>query len=393
MNNTSTSIISNINSANAETHATLATSATPNLLAETASILDIIYGDLDRYVIMDHNYKVAAALWCAFSWVIDACEIAPMAYITAPEKRSGKSVLLNVMSKVCANSLPASNVSTGSIFRILDTKPTLMMDECDTFLAQSRSKDIVGIINAGHTRTNAYVVRCSKDGQAVKYNTFGAKALCGIGTFGSDTMRDRSIIIELRRKMLDETVEKLSEFDPKTSVHFNTLTSRLERWSEAAIEMIRGVLPQIPEEIDSDRAKDNWIPLLAIADLAGDRWANVAREAAIYVSNRANSDEDQEGSGVQILSLIRSSFADRGASKLPTFDLLESINSSLEKKLNPLKLSRMLKTFEIAPRTIRLGGRLSATPKGYVLKDFEDAFTRYLPTVQSEDKSSFSMVG
>jgi len=393
MNNTSTSIIRNINSANAETHATLATSATPCLHAETASILDLIYGDLDRYVIMDHNYKVAAALWCAFSWVIDACEIAPMAYITAPEKRSGKSVLLNVMSKVCAHVIPASNISTGSIFRIMDTKPTLMVDECDTFMSIGRNKDITGIINGGHTRGAAFVYRCGRDGNLSKYTTFGAKALAGIGKYGSDTIRDRSIIIELRRKMLDETVEKLSEFNPQTSVHFNTLTTRLERWSEAAIEMIRGVLPQIPEEIDSDRAKDNWIPLVAIADLAGDRWAKIAREAAIYVSNRAASDEDQEGSGVQILSLIRNSFADRGASKLPTFDLLESINSSLEKKLNPLKLSRLLKTFEIAPRTIRLGGRVSATPKGYVLKDFEDAFTRYLPTVQSEDKSSYSMVG
>lgn len=111
-----------------------------------------------------------------------------------------------------------------------------MLDECDTFLAQSRNKDIVGIINSGHTRTNAYVVRCNKDGQAVKYNTFGAKALCGIGKYGSDTIRDRSIIIELRRKMINETVEKLSNFDPMTIKYFEALTARLEKWCAFAMK-------------------------------------------------------------------------------------------------------------------------------------------------------------
>jgi Protein of unknown function (DUF3631) len=39
-------------------------------------------------------------------------------------------------------------------------------------------------------------------------------------------------------------------------------------------------------------------------------------------------------------------------------------------------LAAMLRPFGIRPHTIRIG---SSTPKGYELKDFEDAFARYLP--------------
>jgi hypothetical protein len=44
--------------------------------------------------------------------------------------------------------------------------------------------------------------------------------------------------------------------------------------------------------------------------------------------------------------------------------------------LEPRGLARLLGTFGIAPRSIRIGDK---TPKGYLLSFFEDAFARYLP--------------
>ncbi|MCP3998946.1 MAG: DUF3631 domain-containing protein, partial [bacterium] len=54
-------------------------------------------------------------------------------------------------------------------------------------------------------------------------------------------------------------------------------------------------------------------------------------------------------------------------------------------------LARLLKRYDIRPRTIRMG---SDTAKGYLLSDFTDAFRRYLPSEPSHrnklEKSSNS---
>ena len=42
----------------------------------------------------------------------------------------------------------------------------------------------------------------------------------------------------------------------------------------------------MPIELN-DRAADNWRPLLAIADLAGGEWPQLAREAALILSGEA----------------------------------------------------------------------------------------------------------
>lgn len=125
--------------------------------------------------------------------------------------------------------------------------------------------------------------------------------------------------------------------------------------------------------------------MLAIADLAGEAWSKKAREVAVYISNRANRDDDLECGGVRVLSLIRNAFCDSKKTKMPTFDLLEAINGSLEKKLNAIGLARILKTFDIHSKSIRKEvGRGSPTPKGYQLADFSDAFKRYLPASASD---------
>jgi hypothetical protein len=47
----------------------------------------------------------------------------------------------------------------------------------------------------------------------------------------------------------------------------------------------------------------------------------------------------------------------------------------LEHQLTARKLARMLRPFEVEPRTIRIGG---ATAKGYCWEHFQDAFCLYL---------------
>lgn len=62
-----------------------------------ASLLDEISNTVLRFIVCEKEVADAAALWAAMTWVIDVIQVAPLAVITAPEKRCGKSQLLTLL--------------------------------------------------------------------------------------------------------------------------------------------------------------------------------------------------------------------------------------------------------------------------------------------------------
>ena len=128
--------------------------------------------------------------------------------ITAPEKQCGKSQLLTLIGKLSNRPLVASNITTQSLFRVVEAfSPTLLIDEADSFMREN--EDLRGIINSGHTRQSAFAIRCVGDNhEPTRFSTWGAKAISGIGSL-PDTIMDRAIIFNLRRKLPGEEVERL----------------------------------------------------------------------------------------------------------------------------------------------------------------------------------------
>src|SRR5262245_27913187 len=63
--------------------------------------------------------------------------------------------------------------------------------------------------------------------------------------------------------------------------------------------------PQMPETLN-DRAADNWRPLLAIADLAGGEWPQLARQACLTLSGESPG----EAKGVMLLADCGPAFGD-----------------------------------------------------------------------------------
>jgi hypothetical protein len=123
--------------------------------------------------------------------------------------------------------------------------------------------------------------------------------------------------------------------------------------------------------------------LLAIADAAGGDWPARARLAVQYTGASAAGDE--QSARVLLLSDIRAVFAERRLDRLPSAELVEALIAiegrpwaewKAGKPITANGLARLLAPFAIKPGTIRTGG---ATPKGYQLAQFEDAFARYLP--------------
>ena len=109
-----------------------------------------------------------------------------------------------------------------------------------------------------------------------------------------------------------------------------------------------------------------------LAAIAPDR----ARRAALVLAG----DEIEVTSAEQLLANIRNIrnvYTQRGIDRISSKDLCDELGR-IEggQVVTQGWLAAMLRPFGIRPHTIRIG---QSTPKGYELKDFEDAFARYLP--------------
>lgn len=341
-----------------------------------AALLTEIYETINQFIVCEKETATAATLWIAFTWFIDHVKVAPLAVITAPEMRCGKSQLLEIISSLSYRPLMASNISPASIYRVIEAHgPTLLIDEADTFLKDN--EEVRGILNSGHTRKLAYVIRTvGEDHEPKQFSTWGAKAISGIGTL-ANTLMDRAIVLELRRKLSHETVERLLYADP---AHFQYLSSMLARYAEDNGKAIGNARPLLLDALN-DRAQANWEPLLAIADHAGGDWPQQARGAALKISGK---EQESVSISAELLTDIRDIFESRNVDKIHTYDLLSSLCTddtkpwaswNRGKSMSPAQLAKRLKEYKIQPKNIRIGGEVN---KGYERVQFADAFMRYL---------------
>ena len=176
-------------------------------------VLDDVETLLRRFVVFANDQQpVAVALWVVHTHALDAADTTPRLAITSPEKRSGKSRLLEVLELVCRNAERSVNVSIPYLFRSIEReRPTVLFDEIDTVFGSkvnAAHEELRGIVNAGHRR-GATVGRMVGEGAAMlpkRYDVFCPVALAGIGQ-PPETIVDRSINIELRRRSPDQSVD------------------------------------------------------------------------------------------------------------------------------------------------------------------------------------------
>lgn len=331
------------------------------------------------------------------TWFMDVVQVAPLAVITAPEKRCGKSQLLSLLGRLSARSITASSISPAALYRAIDAwSPTLLIDEADAFVKDN--EELRGIINSGHTRDSAYVIRTVGDTfTPTKFNTWGAKAIAGIGHI-ADTLMDRAVILELRRKLPHESVDRLRYAEPDL---FHNLRSKLARFADDYREQVRQARPSLPASLN-DRAQDNWEPLLAIAKVAGAGWLEIGTAAALKLSGAESASQTV---GTELLADIKDVFEMQGVDRISTADLINALCEDDEKlwatynRGNPIKprqLANKLKGYGISSNTLRF--KHSGIAKGYERDQFVESFSRYLapppsPSVTPLQPSSIGHLG
>lgn len=341
-----------------------------------AALLHEISATVQRFIICQPETARATALWIAFSWAVDHVDVAPLAVITAPEKRCGKSQLLNLIAQLSRRPLVASNISPAALYRVIEAHaPTLLIDEADAFMKDN--EELRGVINSGHTRQSAYVIRTVGDDHEPKqFSTWGAKAISGIGQL-SETLMDRAVILELRRKLPSEGVERLRHAEAGL---FSRLSAMLARWAQDNVQAISRARPRLPDALN-DRAQDNWEPLLAIADCAGGDWPQLGREAALKISGGG---KESISLSAELLADIQQVFERLKLDRVGSVDLLSELVKDEEapwatynrgKPMNTRQLAKRLGEYGLKPKNFKAGGSVF---KGYAVADFADIFSRYL---------------
>jgi putative DNA primase/helicase len=350
-----------------------------------AQLLEDLVATIERYVKLPTGGAVTAALWVLHGHTIEATYLSPILLITSPVYGCGKTSLLTVLRELVQRPLPTSNISPAALYRCIEAyQPVLLIDEADSFA--KLSDELRNILNAGHTRAMAYVVRTTGDNHEPKsFSTFGAKVLAAIGKM-PPTVVSRSVQIKLKRLAAGESVERLrlDRLD-----HLKPLAQRAARWAIDHLDQLRAADPDIPPTLRLRHA-DNWRVLFAIADAAGGDWPRLARHAAELL----DEPDDDDTLSLVLLGDIRELFEQRGVSHLSSQDIVQHL-VSLEnrkwaelnngKQLSKNRLAALLKQFGVTPRGVRVGDR---TPKGYHLADFTDAFSRYLPPIEPQQRNN-----
>jgi hypothetical protein len=359
-----------------------------------AEILDDLRRYVRRFVAATDAQLVALVLWIVHTYAIDAAEITGYLSIRSAVKRSGKSLLLEVLAELVHRPMLAANMTAAVLFRVADDlHPTLLFDEVDVVFSgkSERADELRGLLNAGYRKggTAWRMEMKGSGGTARSFDVFGPKALAGIGQL-PDTIGDRSIPIALARKIRGIDVErhrargKLEETAP--------LREQIEAWVAEHIEELTAARPDLPDELN-DRQQDVWEPLLAIADAAGGDWPARARSAALEL----HGDGAEADTSVALLLLhhLRDLFVEHGdPAALSTETILAaltdndggpwakwwSIDSDHGKRSAASGLAKILKPFGISSTKVKVDG---LTLRGYRRESFTDSWLRYLPEVDA----------
>ncbi len=338
---------------------------------------------LRKYLYLPDHADTAITLWIMSSYLYNNFRIFPRLLLTSPEKGCGKTTTMELIGALVNKPIQCSNATVSSIFRSIELwKPTLLIDEADTFI--KNNDELRGILNSGHTKSGAHVLRTVGDNHEPKEFSTWAPMLIAMIKLPASTLVDRSIVIELQRKLSDY---KLTPMPIEPWNDFSVIRSKIKRFCDDNSDLANYFMPEQVPSHNNERTRNNWMPLLAVANALGDDWTDKARIAFDSIGNPKTASEEI---GYEILSDIKSVFDDKGYDRIATKDLISALceiedapwaSWNYGRSLSPRSLSKLLTPYQIAPKNLKIDYKQS---KGYAKSMFTDSWQRYLKKNEKE---------
>jgi hypothetical protein len=213
-----------------------------------------------RHLVLQEGAAEAMALWVVFSGALDNFNYNPRLALLSPMLGCGKTTALEVVKNLVNRPIPCSNATGPVIFRVIEAggaaTPTLLFDEADTYL-RGDDEGMKGILNSGHSRTAAYVLRCNgEDYEPRAFSTWAPMLIAKIGSLPA-VLESRSIVITMNRKRPQDAIKPIQPEDVR---RLEKLASKVVRWVEDHKEALWKASSEVPAQL-FNRAADNWKPL------------------------------------------------------------------------------------------------------------------------------------
>lgn len=351
-----------------------------------AELLDEIKNWVGGYVVVSDESLDAITLWTVATWFVEDIYFAPILALLSPTKRSGKTLVLDLLNWICRRPTLTSGVGVTSavIFRMNEQyQPTFLIDEAEKLGGRNADKEIIGFLNQGYRRGGKVLrLREKKGGYAPEeFNAFGFRAVAAIGNLW-DTIIDRSVVISMKRKPQRTECRRYNGRVVKREG--KELARRICRFAQDNTEALAKLEVSAPRpDWLNDRACDNWSALFTVAALAEGDWPKSALDAAKVLSNVVEVADQAE----RLIHDTRQVFQSEGWPEvIKSGDLVENLNKIESSSwgdfrkgqgISTHKLADMFKPFGIEPQQYR--DSHSEKIRGYWLKDLQGVFERYPP--------------
>jgi hypothetical protein len=306
--------------------------------------------------------------------------------VTSPEKRCGKSTLLELLSFVTprADEGKFINPSPAAFYRAIEkSRPTIIMDESQSLKRRgSESSEVLREMLNASIRRDECVVRCVGDShEPTKFSIYSPKVFAQIGD-PDGILADRCLPVRLERKTKDHEVKKYRYSEAKE--RGEAIRARLEEWAHAKRKKVTEAYERLePFDIDNDRMADLLMPLQAVLTVAGGGIPSLEQYARSL--DERDRERETQSPGIRLLTACRELFD--GKKFIKTWDLIRGLAAREEepwaeynhgRPISPEKLAGLLREFQI---------KSQRTPDqkatGYYAVHFRDAWARYLPLLEN----------
>jgi hypothetical protein len=296
----------------------------------------------DYLIFPSTGLPLVVALWGIGTHMFNAFDTYPYLIVSSPAKKCGKTRLAELLEMLSAKGFMNVNISEAALFRkIARDKPTLILDEAEALDSKSseRSTYLLSILQAGF-RKGGRVTRCAgPDHDLEEFDVFCPKVVAAIGHL-PDTLRDRGIVIPMRRKLKSEPTKRYRL--RKVAGLAEGPASAAAVWAAKHRQAVEQTYLKLDLDFLQDREADIWEPIFAIASIAvPNRLGELKRIALSLSAEKLQLDVD-DSLGIRLLADIRAVCDCRAVCGLSRSNLINCGSMMRMFEVTRMKISKLV---------------------------------------------------
>lgn len=355
---------------------------------------------LSYVALPDPRWADVLALWAMGTWVYASMfDAYPYLIVTAATKRAGKTRLgVEVLPRLCYNATSTGAITPAMLYRSIeadsDSGITLTFDESERLF--NEGSGLREFLNMGY-RKGQTIMRGGTDGEIQKFRVYCPKLFVLIGDV-YDTLRDRSIVIELMRA--DYSAQRALTVYRESTVEAEAARILAGVTCDSMAELIGN--PDLDQafldglEFLDSRDAEIWSPIFAMAQsVCPDKLQSIRRVAADLAAAKTadarkaaelrmhEAEKQQEAYGERALrDLSRVMAGKKVLSSDAAVAAMKDIDTAPWRMyrgsgLTAVVLAQLLSPFGVKPKVARMPkGGPSAVLRGYQAADVKAALVK-----------------